>query len=191
MRSLQTMGEAPRRQTTPRRTLLHAAARHDPFEQRTVVYHEDVAESLDLGDSVRHEVDAIEIGDRLALVDVSAIVPERLRCAGAYETPSKIASGQIAASPSSRRKATKCRRRAKPRRRGNVSNWRNADLCTDPNRSFGRYSDRGSYGDGCPYRAAACLYFPTGMIARAGEVTRSRRTPRPMRRAGRRRRTGK
>jgi hypothetical protein len=56
------MGEAPRRLTTPRRTLLHAAARHDPFEQRTLVYHEDVAESLDLGDSVRHEVDAIEIG---------------------------------------------------------------------------------------------------------------------------------
>ena len=76
MRSLQTMGEAPRRQTTPRRTLLHAAARHDPFEQRALVYHEDVAESLDLGDSVCHEVDAIEIGDRLALVDVSAIVPE-------------------------------------------------------------------------------------------------------------------
>ena len=62
MRSLQTMGEAPRRLTTPRRTLLHAAARHDPFEQRTLVYHEDVAESLDLGDSVCHEVDAIEIG---------------------------------------------------------------------------------------------------------------------------------
>jgi hypothetical protein len=55
------------------------------------IYHEDVAESLDLGDSVCHEVDAIEIGEarprRCKIGEARPrrcirIVPERLRCAG-------------------------------------------------------------------------------------------------------------
>jgi hypothetical protein len=61
---------------------LHAAARDDPFEQCALVDQKDVTESLDIGDAVGHPVDAIGSEDRLGLINVAAVTPERLRGAG-------------------------------------------------------------------------------------------------------------
>ena len=62
--------------------LLHTTARHDPFEHSAFVDQEDVAEGLDVSDAIRDNVDTVRIKDRLSVINIATVIPERLRCAG-------------------------------------------------------------------------------------------------------------
>lgn len=69
--------------------LPHAAAEHDPFEHSALVDHKNITNCLDVGDAVRNIVDSVKIGDRFGIIDLAAVVAERLRGAGIQENTAR------------------------------------------------------------------------------------------------------
>jgi len=70
-------------------SFLQAASRYNPFEKRPLVDQKDIPEGIQIGDALGYTMDAVVRIDGLTLVNVAAIVPERLRGAGIQEDPTR------------------------------------------------------------------------------------------------------